>query len=79
MNAALVLMSGAVVIVGRWTQGKRLDVPAVAAVFVLALMITLMAEVDERVARGFAILVLIAVTYTYGRDITRAVSDVTGG
>lgn len=63
------LLSGTVVIAGRWARGKSLDVPAVVALFVIALAMTLLSQVDEDLANAMTILVLFAVVYAYGPDI----------
>jgi hypothetical protein len=77
MNPSLVLLGGAVVVVGRWARGETLDVPAVVGVFFLAVMIAVISLGDEDIARGFAILFVLAVTYTYGPDIAKAVERAT--
>lgn len=72
MNIGIILLSGAIVVAGRWTQGKGLDVPSVIALFFLAVMIAGLSEIDNDLGRAFALLMLIAVTYAYGRDIADA-------
>lgn len=77
MNIGIVLLSGAIVVAGRWTQGKGIDLPGVVALFFLAGMIAILSEVNQDIGRAFAALLLIAVVYTYGRDIADAVRKAT--
>lgn len=77
MNPGLVLLSGVVVVAGRWTQNKPLDLPAVVALFFLAIMVSILSQVNEEIGRGFAVLILVSVVYVYGRDIASAIDKAT--
>lgn len=78
MEASLILLSGAIVIAGRFAQKKPFDLPAVIALFFLAVMISILTQVNQEIGRGFAILVLVAVGYVYGQDILNAINKATG-
>lgn len=63
------LLAGVVVIAGRWGRNKPMDVPAVVALFVVALGLTLISSANEEIANGMAVLILLGVVYEYGPDI----------
>lgn len=77
MNPGLVMLSGVIVVAGRWTRGQPLDLPAVVALFFVAIMVSILTEVNEEIGRGFAILILVGVVYVYGQDIAKAVDRAT--
>lgn len=72
------VLSGVVVVAGRWSRGKGVDAGGIVGLFLLALMLTILSSVDEDFANGMAILVLIAVSYEYLPDILKSVRGVTG-
>lgn len=65
------ILAGLVVIAGRWARDKPMDAPAVVALFIVALALTLLSSADEELANGFSLLVLLAVTYEYVPDIVK--------
>lgn len=65
------LLAGVVVIAGRWARNKPMDVPAVVALFIVALGLTLISSANEEIANGMAVLVLLGVVYEYGPDILK--------
>lgn len=73
------ILTGLVVIAGRWGRGKGMDAGAVVALFIVALALTLLTSVDEELANGFSILVLLAVTYEYGPDIIKRLNSTVEG
>lgn len=67
-------MAGGIVLAGRMSQKKPIDLPAVISLFFLAVMISILSEINEDIGRGFAILVLVSVVYVYGRDLANVAS-----
>jgi hypothetical protein len=59
----------AVAVAGKWSQGKGIDVPAVVALGFLALLVSVLHQVNAKLANYFTILILIAVVLTYGESI----------
>jgi hypothetical protein len=74
VNASLIFMAGGIVLAGRMSQKKPIDLPAVISLFFLAVMISILSEINEDIGRGFAILVLVSVVYVYGRDLANVAS-----
>lgn len=54
-------LAGAIVIAGKWARGEEISPKTVIAVAILALMITILQDIDADVANAFTILILIAV------------------
>lgn len=73
MNPTWLTLSVAIVVAGKWSQGKGIDVPAIVALGLIALMMSVLSQVDERIANLMTILVLIVVTFIYGEDILKKV------
>lgn len=61
--------AGLIVVAGRWSQGKGLDAKALLGAGFLAIGLTILASINEPLARGFALLVLVSVLLTYGISI----------
>lgn len=70
------LLAGVVVIAGKWSQGKGMDVPAVIALTLIAAMIAIMAQVQPKIANLMTVLVVVVVTLTYGSSILKTVRSV---
>lgn len=63
------LLAGLVVVAGRWSQGKGMDVPAVVALTLVAAMVAILAQIQPKIANLMTILVVVVVTLTYGESI----------
>lgn len=70
------ILTGMVVIAGRWSRGESLDVRAVVALFVLALAVTMFSTVDNELANAVAILILMSTSYAYLPDILSKIKAV---
>jgi hypothetical protein len=68
-NTTWIVLAGAIVIIGKWSQGKGMDAPAVIALAFLALMVAIMGNIDATLARYLTILILIVAVITYGPKI----------
>jgi hypothetical protein len=67
MNA--VLLSAVIVIAGRWSQNKPLDIKLVVAGAFIAIVLSVMSEANDKFARQFALLILISLVFVYGPTI----------
>jgi hypothetical protein len=54
-------LAGAIVVAGKWARGEEISPKTVIAVVILALMITVLQDVDADVANAFTILILVTV------------------
>jgi hypothetical protein len=61
--------SGLIVVAGRWAQGKGLDAKVLLGAGFMAIGLTVLASINEPLARGFSVLVLVSVLLTYGIPI----------
>lgn len=59
----------AVVAMGRWARGVRLDPKVILALGFIAVVLAVMKEGNEKFARQFAALILIGAVVMNGRDI----------
>lgn len=66
-----VVLTGLVAVAGQWINGKGVTVRLVVGLFFLAIMLTLLAQWNPKVARGMGMLVLITVAFTFGPAIVR--------
>lgn len=65
---ALVL-TGVVVTVGRWSQGKQINMRVVVGVTFAAISLAAIDSADPDLARAFGTLILVVALLTYGLDI----------
>lgn len=68
-----VLLAGAFVIIGRWTQDKTINARIVVGVFVLALFMSVLSESQPKLGKQFSALVLIAAIFGYAPSILAAI------
>lgn len=66
-----VFLTGVIVTVGRWSQGKGLTIRVVVGAVVLALFLSVLGNVDDKLGRGMALLVLLTAVLTYAIPITK--------
>lgn len=65
------ILAGAIVVAGKWSRGEDISPKTVIAIVFLALMIAVMGEVDDDIAKAFAALILVAVLLANGDDIIK--------
>jgi hypothetical protein len=66
-----VLMTGLVVVAGRWAGGKPLDIRMAVGTAGLALFLAVINSSSPDLASKFAVLVLISAVFLYGPTITK--------
>lgn len=60
------LLAGTLVIVGRWAQGKPINVRIIIGLIGSAIFLSLIAEADDKLARNFGAMVLLTALFVYG-------------
>lgn len=65
------VLTGVIVVLGRWSEGKTVEIKTVIAVTILALFLSLMEQGNAKLANGFALLIIIAATMRYAIPITK--------
>lgn len=68
-TGASVMLTAAVVALGRWAQGKKLDMPTVLALAFIAVMIAVIQEGNPKFGKQMAALILVGAVAVYGIDI----------
>lgn len=68
-TGSAVALTVAVVALGRWAQGKKLDMPTVLALSFIGLMIAVIQEGNAKFGKQFAVLILVGAVAVYGVDI----------
>lgn len=61
----LVLLASSIVLLGRWSQGKKVTPAIVVGGLFSALLISIMAGAAPKLAKGFALLFLVGASLTY--------------
>lgn len=69
----LTLLTGLVAVIGRWSQDKGVDVPSVIGFVFVAIMLSVIQSVNEKVARAIAWLLLLSVALIYVPDVSSKV------
>lgn len=67
--APAAMLTMVIVLIGRWSQKKPLDVRVVVGGTVLLLMLATMNETSPKLAKQFSLLIMLAALFTYGTDI----------
>lgn len=57
--------AGAIVIAGRWSQDKGFDLKVAIGTAGVALILSLMAQANEKLAQQFGLLILLAACFAY--------------
>lgn len=57
--------AGATVAFGRWAQGKQVDIKIGIGTAGVALILSLLAQADEKLAQQFGLLILLAALFAY--------------
>ena len=66
------LLTTVIVVAGSWADDKQVTARMVLGGVFLAIVLAVLAKADEKLARGFALLVLITATLTYGAKVVEA-------
>lgn len=65
----IVVLASIVTVTGQWSEGKGLSIRVVIGATIFALMLGAMNEASPKLAQQFALLLLVAVVWRYGRGI----------
>ena len=72
-SSTIVLLTSVLVLLGRWSQGKKVEAKIVVGGIFAALLISLLDSTQPKLARGFALLFLAGAALTYvGPILTNA-------
>lgn len=71
-TTSAVMLSGGMVVAGRWAEGKPMEARVVVGV--VALVVILSAMPDE-IAKPFALLILIGAAFRYGLPLTQRIGQ----
>lgn len=64
-----ILLSAVVVVAGKWSQDKQLDIKLVVSGAFIAIVLSVMSEANDKLARQFALLILVSIVFVYGPTI----------
>jgi hypothetical protein len=67
------LLAGSVVVIGRWVQDKPVNFKVIVGIVGAALIVSLIGQADEGLARGFGLLFLVSMLFNYALPILRKV------
>jgi hypothetical protein len=65
------LLTGSIVVVGRWVQDKPVNARIVIGIVASALFLSLLGQADAKLAGQFGALVLITAVFAYAPDILK--------
>ena len=60
-----VVLASVMVVAGKWAKDEKLNIRLAVGGMVLAVGLTLMSEMDEKLAKLFSALILLGIAYTY--------------
>jgi hypothetical protein len=66
-----VVATSGIVLLGRWAEGKQLDVKIIVGASVLTIGLAIMASANEKFAEQFALLLLVTAALRYVIPITK--------
>lgn len=66
-----VVLTAFLVVAGRWSEGKPLDIKVAVGTGALALFLSVLNSADEGLAGKFAVLVLVSAVFLYGPAIAK--------
>lgn len=66
-----VVLTAFLVVAGRWSEGKPLDIKVAVGTGALALFLSVLSSADEGLAGKFAVLVLVSAVFLYGPAIAK--------
>lgn len=65
------VITGTVVYAGRWSEGKDLDIKVAIGTAGVALILSVIAQGNEKLGQQFAVLILVAAAFRYVPNIVR--------
>ena len=65
------MLSGAIVVAGRWSDGKPVNARIIVGVVTL---VVILAAMPDKLAQPFATLILIAALFTYGLPLAQRIA-----
>jgi hypothetical protein len=65
------MLTGTVVVVGRWAEGKKLDIKVIVGSVFLAVGLTVIGMGNEKLGQQFAVLILVAALLRYFMPIAK--------
>lgn len=74
MNTSLFVLSTIVAFAGQYSQGRLLEMQFLIAVIFLAILLSVIASVDARLANMLLGLILVTASLEYGGDILRGLN-----
>jgi hypothetical protein len=72
-SSTIVLLAAVIVLIGKWSQGKKVNATIIVGGIFAALMISMMDSAAPSLAKGFAYLFLVTAFLTYANDIFKGV------
>lgn len=69
--ASSITLTAAIVALGRWSRGQKLDMHLVIAGSFLAISLIVLSQIDDKFGRAMALLLLVAATFGYGPSIVK--------
>ncbi len=66
-----VVLTAFLVVAGRWSEGKPLDIKVAVGTGALAIFLSVLSSTDEGLASKFAVLVLVSAVFLYGPAIAK--------
>lgn len=70
-TTSAVLLTGAIVVAGKWSDDKPLDVKLAIGILGLAIGLAIMNETNAELAGKFATLVVVAAVFMYGPPVAK--------
>lgn len=70
-----VALTVAVVALGRWAQGKNMDMAVILSLAFIGLVLAVMQEGNPKFGKQMAVLILVGAIAVYGRDIFTKFND----
>lgn len=64
-------LASIIVLTGTWAKGKEISIRLVVGGLFLAIGLSVMAEVNDKLARAFGLLIVVTALYVYGIDIVK--------
>lgn len=61
-----IVLTATIVALGKWAKDEKLDIKFIVAGGFAAIVLTVLAEVNDKYARAMGMLILIAAVYAYG-------------
>lgn len=66
------LLTGTIVTAGQWANGKGITARVVLGAMFLAIILTVLSNANEKLARQFGLLILVGAVFMYAPAITKS-------